>query len=367
MSRVLTRDLQPGMVTAEDVYSTNEQLIISQGQRLTENYINRLVFYSIGSVRIRDDVDDYNEAPVEEEKLVKPLHSEPTNTEKILASPEYHEFKASFDDTVETMKKYMNDIVGKRTQISEEFLLHQIEDLILHSDNGVYLFDMLHHMHCYDDPTYAHCINVALIAHIFAKWLGFEQDEVDTVTLAGLLHDIGKTQIPDSIITKPGKLTDEEFEVIKIHPIEGYRILKDSSLNPHIINSAYMHHERMDGSGYPMGLVGEQIDPCARIIAIADVYDAMTSRRVYRDAMCPFKVISIFESGGYQKYDSQFIYVFLEYIVNTFINNRVRLSDGRVGSIALINKHDLAHPVVNCGNEWVDLSRDHSISIEEIL
>ena len=358
MSRIFTRDLVPGMITDEDVYSVNDQLIISKGQKLTDNYINRLVFYSIGSIRIRDGSEDI-------EPEVKP-HKE-TYSERVLASQEYKEFKASFEVAVKHIKGFMNDVIEKRVKIDEEYLLNEIQSLIVHNDNSIHLFDMLHNMHVYDDPTYAHSVNVALICNIFAKWLGFEKEELNVVTMAGLLHDIGKTKIPEGIITKPGKLTDEEYTLVKTHPDEGYKILKETTLNPHIINSALMHHERMDGSGYPNHLEGDQIDPCARIVAIADVYDAMTSRRVYRGALCPFKVITIFESEGYHKYDSQYIYVFLEYIVNTYINNRVRLSDGREGTIVLINKFDLAHPVVVTDDGWIDLSRDHTLSVEEII
>ncbi len=363
MSRVLTRNLTPGMVVDEDVYALNDQLIISKGQKLTDNYINRLVFYSVNSVRIRDDMEELAEV----EAPTETFHHEETYAEKVLASKEYKIFRANFDVAVKKIRGYMNDVIERRVKIDEEYLLNEIQSLIVHNENGINLFDMLHNMHLYDDPTYAHSINVALICNIFAKWLGFEPEELNIVTLAGLLHDIGKTKIPEEIITKPAKLTDDEFKVIQSHAREGYNILKETSLNEHVINAALMHHERMDGSGYPDHLEGNQIDPCARIVAIADVYDAMTSRRVYRAALCPFKVISIFESEGYHKYDSQYIYVFLEYIVNTYINNRVRLNDGREGTIVLINKHDLAHPVITWNDSWIDLSKDHSLSVEAII
>ena len=128
-----------------------------------------------------------------------------------------------------------------------------------------------------------------------------------------------------------------------------------------------MHHERSDGSGYPLGPTSERIDDFAKIVSIADVYDAMTSARVYRGPLCPFKVISIFESEGLQKYDSKYILTFLEYIVNSYVNNRVLLSNGLEGDIVLINKLDLSHPMVHCGSHYIDLSHEHGLYVEAIL
>ena len=102
-------------------------------------------------------------------------------------------------------------------------------------------------------------------------------------------------------------------------------------------------------------------------MSIADVYDAMTSARVYRGPLCPFKVISIFETEGLQKYDPEYILVFLEYIVNTYMNNRVRLSNGMIGEIVLINKLSLSRPLVHCGNQYIDLYHERGITIEEII
>ena len=125
MSRVLTRNLVPGMITDEDVYALGDQLIISKGQKLTDNYINRLVFYSISSVRIRDDVEEVGTEPVKHE----PEHHEVTYAEKVLASKEYKVFRANFDVAVKKIRGYMNDIIERRVKIDEEYLLKEIQAL----------------------------------------------------------------------------------------------------------------------------------------------------------------------------------------------------------------------------------------------
>ena len=128
-----------------------------------------------------------------------------------------------------------------------------------------------------------------------------------------------------------------------------------------------MHHEKCDGTGYPLGLKGTKIDYFSRLVAIADVYDATTSARVYRGPLCPFKVIELFEQEGFEKYDTHMIIVFLENIVNTYMNNQVRLSNGKIGEIVFINKMHLAFPMVKCGDEFIDLSIDKDIHIEAII
>ena len=361
MPRILTQDLVPGMVTAEDVYTYNNQLVLLKDMELTDKTITKLEFYSILSVRIKDDTAGITADEKQEEENL-------SYSQKIKASEEFKQFKLNFDNTVEDVKLKVNDIVTKNAEeVSTEELLQETNNLLSGSETGFHVFDMLHNMRSYDDPTYTHCLNVSLICNVFGKWLGMSDRDVNTLTVAGLLHDVGKLKIPENIVGKPAKLTDDEYNVIKTHAMEGYNILKEYDMDDHIKNAALMHHERCDGSGYPMGLTGDRIDPFAKIVAIADVYDAMTSARVYRGPLCPFKVISIFESEGLQKYDSEYILVFLEYIVNTYLNNRVRLSNGLEGEIVLINKMDLSHPMVHCGNHYIDLSHEHGLYVEAII
>ncbi len=361
MPRMLTQDLVPGMVLAEDVFTYNNQMILPKGMELNDKAITKLEFYSILSVRIKEETAGISPADIP--------RPEPSMSEKIKASAEFKEFKKTFDQTLASFGQSLNDIVARNTEgyIDTDSLLSEPQRLLAGNISGLHVFDMLHNMREYDDPTYAHCLNVALICHVFGKWLGMPKEDLDTLTLAGLLHDVGKIRIPEQIVTKPAKLTTEEYNVIKTHAYEGFNILKNANVNEHIKNAALMHHERCDGSGYPLGLTTERIDRFARIVSIADVYDAMTSARCYRGPLCPFQVISIYETEGLQKYDPQYILVFLEYIVNTYLNNRVRLSNGFEGEIVLINKLDLSKPMVKCGDHYIDLSHERGLTIEAII
>lgn len=356
MPKVLTQQLIPGMVTAEDVFSYNNQLILPKDMVLTDKAITKLEFYSISAVSIKESSIEASDEP----------SSTPSYSERIKQSEEYKRFKKAYEEEIESFKDSVNDII-KKNVMDTDALMEKPKRLLEENASGFHIFDMLHNMRMYDDPTYTHCLNVALICNVFGSWIKMNEEDIKTLTLCGLLHDVGKIMIPEQIITKPAKLTTEEYDVIKTHSLEGYNAIKDMDIDDHIKNAALMHHERCDGSGYPFGLKTNRIDRFARIVSIADVYDAMTSARVYRGPLCPFQVISIFEQEGLQKYDPEYILIFLGYIVNTYMHNRVRLSNGMEGDIVLINKMDLSKPMVQCGNHYVDLSHEHGLYVEAIL
>lgn len=397
MKRIKTAELIPGYVLAEDVYNFNGQMILPKGMILTDKVITRLEFYSILSVRVEDetepvpsDSDDSADVNIEaNEKPTEPIN-EPTNPPKasvstpqiqtktnpeetphseiIKQSQEFKKFQATFDDTLTDFKSSINNIVELNSPIRTDDLLNNTRELIEQSRNSSFsTMDMLANMRQYDDLTFAHSMNVSLICNVFAGWLHMSEEETDLLTLCGMLHDLGKLKIPDTIIKKPAKLTNDEYALVKTHTIEGFHILKAQNVDPHISNAALMHHEKCDGSGYPLGLTADKIDKYAKIVAIVDVYDAMTSARIYRGPMCPYRVIELYENEGLQKYDAQFILTFLENVSNTYLHYNVKLSDGRTGRIIFINRNNLSKPIVQCGHEMVDLSQCHDLHVDCIL
>ena len=162
-----------------------------------------------------------------------------------------------------------------------------------------------------DKYTHGHSRRVAEYSEMIAEVYGKTDSECRDIYLAGLLHDVGKIGIPDNIINKDGRLTDEEFAVIKTHPAIGAGILKKINIAPFISIGAHFHHERYDGKGYPEGLKGEDIPEIARIIAVADAYDAMTSKRSYRDALPQEVVRSEIEKGKGTQFDPEFAEIML--------------------------------------------------------
>lgn len=318
MKKIYTNDLMPGMVLASDVYNYSDQLILTAGTELNERSITKLSFYAIPFVKVEDERPEAaEETKPEAAKEARPGIS---YASRVRESHEFKEYKQEFETTVDKMKNTINDLVEKHAPLStvEPIIA---DALAMLPEDGSYsqVFDMIHNMRQSDDLTFAHSLNVGMICYVFAGWLKMSEEDAKLALTCGILHDIGKLFIPEAVINKSGKLTKEEFDLLKTHPIEGYNLVKQYKVNEHIKKAVLMHHERYDGTGYPIGMKGEQIDKFARMVAIADVYEATTSPRSYRGALCPFQVIRNFEDEGLQKYDTRMIMTFLENIVSTYM------------------------------------------------
>lgn len=360
MQRVLLSDLTSGMITAEDVFSMDNQLIVPKGIALTENLIARLFSFDLFSIKVEDDVLTTS---LDTEHL-----SEASYAEKLKASPDYLAFKEEFKDNLDKLEFSLNALVEKNKDFDPHNLLSDTMGLIENRESrSTGIMDMILNMHDFDDCTYTHSLNVALICNILAGWLRFSPAEKELATACGLFHDVGKLQIPAEIMKKPGKLTPAEYQIIKTHPLESYKLLSRYELPDEVKNAALMHHERCDGSGYPYGFTFDKINRFARLVAVADVYEAMTSSRTYRDALCPFNVITYFENDGLQKYDPEFLLPFLENIVNTFLNQEVRLTNGLEGRIIYVNPVSLSKPTVKVGDRFLDLKEIGNVEIEKII
>lgn len=385
MPKLEVKELKPGMVVEKAIITKRGQTISKKGTVLDSKLIARLSFYKIESVHVEDGFGEEPPVaevttPVEEPKpepktepKPAPKKEEPTivesmsYTSRLQADKEFQDFQLSYSENMASLEEAFDTIIFGDGNISEESIIKKAESLFA-SKTSIQLFDLLHCMKSIDDSVYAHSINVALISRAIGKWLKLPQSELNELTIAGMLHDIGKAEIPSEILNKTGKLTDEEFELIKSHALKGSKLLKKAGFNSDIQFAALQHHERSDGSGYPRGLEADEISDFASIIAIADVYDAMTSARSYRTPKCAFQVIAAFEEDGLQKYNTKYILTFLERIANAYQNSKVILSDGRSGKIVYINKSRLSRPIVQVdGDEMVDLSRETDITITSIL
>lgn len=358
MKRVKVKDLTPGMIVAEDIYNFTDQLVLSKGTVLNEQAITRLSLYSVLSVKIDD------EAAFAPTSLTH--KTDDSYLEKVRSTRSFQFFHREFNQQIDSFRTMINDAVTKNTDLDVSEMLAGTMSLVERANNAPTLLNMLHTMRDYDDCTYVHSVNVALLCNLLAGWMDMSEEYIQLATLCGLLHDIGKLEVPDEILNKPGRLSMQEYQIVQEHARKGFERLKDKPIDEHIKNAALMHHERCDGSGYPLHLTSEKIDYFAKMVAITDVYDAMTSPRPYRDAICPFKVIAIFEETGFQLYDPELIMTFLTYIANSYVQTTVQLTDGRKGKIVYINKEHLSKPTVQIGKKFVDLSMTKGLHIESM-
>lgn len=363
MSSKFTSELTEGMVTLTDTFSTTGKLILQKNTVITKSIINMLVNNDVIFVDVAEDDDAISLSDTNENSI---FNAE-INLESITNTPDYKMFKRRYEKQITNISEHINDIVNRNAPVDADVLLSCTTNILKSTQSPLSIFTMLSTLKDYDDSTFNHSLNVSLICNIFARWLGLSSSEIELLTLCGLLHDVGKLLIPNEIIKKPGKLTEQEFKIIKTHPQKGYELLKKRKADLHVQYAALMHHEKCDGSGYPLGMVDNQIDWVAQIITIADIYEAMTSNRVYRGALSPFSVINMFEEDGLKKYNPKFLLTFLEHVVNSYMNCKVKLSNGVEGDIVYINKVSLSKPLIKTNNEYIDLSKKSDIKILSIL
>lgn len=357
--QIMLHKVTLGMTIAEDIYH-NSQLLMPKGTIVNDEVLNILRYSSVISVPVYDK---------EESKKSTATITIPhkTHSEKLREGEQFKQFEENFQAATETFTYELNDIANRNKDVDIDNLFDAANEVMAGETNTYQLMDILSNIRYFDDSTYAHSLNVAMLANILGRWLHMNEEELKLLTVAGMLHDIGKILIPPEIIKKPGRLTQEEFSLIKQHPLKGYKLLKAKKVEENICQAALLHHEKCDGTGYPMGLKGDKLNDLAKLITIIDIYEAMTANRCYREGICPFAVIKMFEDEGYTKYDPRFLLPFLQGISNTYLHNTVMLNDGRKGEIILTNPTIASKPGIMVNSEYIDLTQHPELNIIAIL
>lgn len=215
---------------------------------------------------------------------------------------------------------------------------------------------------------YSHPVNVAFISLVIGKWLNLDYINLANLVRAGLLHDIGKAKIKDSLLNKAEALTLEEMEKMKSHPVISYKILDSiNEFDAEVLQGVLFHHERMDGTGYPLGLKGDKINLFSRIIAIADTFDAITADKKYSQKKTPLKAVEEIQANSFNQLDPYICQIFVNNIIDYYSGRAIRLSNEQVGNIVYINPIEITKPLVICENEYHDLSVEREIEVVELL
>lgn len=197
-----------------------------------------------------------------------------------------------------------------------------------------------------DEYTFKHSVDVATMSMIIAKQKNLKQDDIYNIGVAGLLHDMGKSKIPLSILNKPAKLDDDEFAIMKQHPLLGYEILKEKPDIPQTVSFAVLqHHEKMNGRGYPMGVTGDKITPFAKIMSVVDVYDALVTERPYKKAFSQRTAVEMIMSMT-EELDLDSMKSFLASVILYPVDTLVSLSNGEEAKVVKNNPHSILRPTV---------------------
>ncbi|MDR3565076.1 MAG: HD-GYP domain-containing protein [Negativicutes bacterium] len=341
-------EVQPGMELARSLMTDNGKFALGDGTVLTTSLIDRLRSWDVDYVDIRVTVDV-------QEKLPPPL-----TAQQQAVSRQYNDTVSSIKKSFETLRFFKQVPLKEMRELADS----AVEPVI--DTSGI--LNHLHVVHRRDDYTFHHSINVAVLCGVLGRWLGYQGETFKDLVLAGLLHDVGKTQIPLEILRKPGKLTTAEMDAMKLHATKGYNLLKELDLPQGVVFAILQHHEREDGSGYPLGVKGDKIHDFAKIVAVADIYDAMTSDKVYKQKTTPFQAVEALMMDMYNKLDPRICSVFLNNVRDFFIGNIVELNDGREAEVVYLGQTTTARPIVRTEEgEFIDLEQRKNISIVRLV
>jgi len=349
MKKVTVDELKPGMKLAKDIILNDGRFLLLKGFTLKERYIDKIRLYDIPYVYVEKEV------------------------EKVQYFNEEIIYSETFHNVNNIMKSVRNG--GSIDVSSVKSTVSKIVQSIFNNDN---VFMKLSGIRDIDNYTYLHSIDVCIYSIIAGKSLNLLPDMLNNLALGALLHDIGKCKIPPEILNKPAKLSESEFEIMKKHTEYGYDILrKTPGLSEDVARIALNHHEHWDGAGYPRGLKGEEIDLLSRIVAITDVYDALTADRVYRRRFMPHKAVEYLISNSRAQFDPQILNIFMDNIAVYPPDIIVMLSTGEIGKVVKSKGPPSIRPkiMVIARKEGppvyepyeVDLARNPEVSIIDII
>ncbi len=321
MRRLRTENLKPNMVVARTIYDSDARILLQAGMLLTEKYIRRLTEKDISSVYIRDQFEDDAEVP--------DVVSDRTRLETIKVA------KESFRN----LENQRNLNVG----MVKNMVKNIINDLLSKNEILIHLTDI----RSFDDYTFAHSVNVCILSIITGLTMGYNDTKLRDLGVGALLHDVGKIKVDKEVLNKTSDLTSEEYSQIKKHSEYGFNMLREypdiSLLSAHI---AFQHHERWDGQGYPRGLAGNDIHEYARIVAAADVYDALLADRPYRPAYSVSQAINILNRMSGNSLDPVCITALKANIAVYPIGTFVELNTGDIAVVVDVNKSAPTRPVI---------------------
>ncbi len=287
---------------------------------------------------------------------------------ELAASPDEHATNENLVTRASEEIKEIFHFVREKKTVPYEEINKTIIPTIHQATEYPSLFSVLSGLQAKDDYTYRHNIGVGVISTMIGKWLGLGEEELSVLSMAATLHDIGKVQIDDDILNKPGRFTNEEYLLMKKHTLYGYEILqKTPGLSPRIPLVALQHHEREDGGGYPHGLKGDRIDFYSKIVGVADIFHAMTSKRVYKDATPFYQVIRQMQEDGFGKLEPMICKLFIQRLMELSIGDDAVLTDGRRCKIVIVNPLDIVNPLVQVEGKYIDLSKERELHIKTLV
>lgn len=359
MRLVSVKKCQPGMRLAKNIYNEKGMILLSVDVELTQNLLNRLLSKGISHIYIQDPRTDdiIIDDPISDETRMKATAEIRSN------------FRRLMEDNLQNRKVQHNHFIGKNFR---DVVTMIMDDLTNHK--GAMM--MLSNISVTDHYLFDHSLNVCIYTTMLGMACDYSQDELSKLCMGALLHDVGKTKIPSQILFKEGKLTPEEYKIIQEHTTIGFKLLKDEPNIPLVVaHCAFQHHERINGTGYPRNVEGEAVHDYARWIGLVDAYDAMSSTRVYKEAMLPHQAMEILYTGSGTLFDKTKLEIFRDKFAPYPLGITVKLYSGETGIVVDINSSIPQRPIIRIiqdadGQEVtpyeIDLSKKLNVMIASV-
>nr|WP_295971882.1 HD domain-containing phosphohydrolase [uncultured Bacillus sp.] len=349
MRLVATATVAVGTKLGKPIYNEKGKILVNKGVALNERILKRLRQMGITFIYIDDQMVDIEfREPISDHlkqkalsaivATFKKIETEPVSSRAFVLEKSVKEFKGIIRNMLSEVKKNRE-------------LMSLLSDICIH-----------------DSYIFTHSLNVSLYALAIGMEMGLAEPQLEMIGLGALLHDIGKVTVPTEILMKPGHLTDDEFAIIKAHTSNGFELLRKTYTLPLLVaHCAYQHHERLDGSGYPRGIIGKDIHLFAQIIAVADVFDAVTSNRVYRTAMLPHEGLELLYSGMGKQFQEKIVKAFYHSVAIYPVGMTVEINDGRKGVVIRQNVLYSDRPFVQVFEENGSKIKPYEINLAEEL
>jgi HD-GYP domain-containing protein (c-di-GMP phosphodiesterase class II) len=337
--------IRPGMILGRSIFDRNGTKLLNQGNVITTEYLERFTALGYSGLYIDDELSndiELDTSVIDNIKL-EAVHSL-RNLFVAADVTDASAYQDEFNFLSVNLVKIVDEILS-----TKEIIVNMID------------------LKIYDDYTYYHSVNVAVLSIIVGTALKFQKEQLIQLGMSAILHDIGKKFTPIEILSKPAKLTPEEFKVIQEHSTNGYHFIK--KFFPTISSTTYVgilqHHERYDGTGYPSGVAGENITIYGRILAVCDVYDALVSDRPYHKAHLPSEALEFIQGGSGSMFDPIIVKAFTAKVASYPLGTVVQLSNGEAGIVVKNYEEFNTRPKVkiiknNVVSHFIDLKSDYN-------
>jgi HD-GYP domain-containing protein (c-di-GMP phosphodiesterase class II) len=348
MATISVSQLKTGEKMSDNVQTKLGNVLFPKGRVVTEKDIEILKAFLIPTISIESS----------EQEAMNDVFVEEVNNSII-------PFYEQYDKMLALLKKVFTSAGGLNFPILE--VRTQLEALIQHIDQ-YHILTFSPKTFQLNDFLYHNSIMVSLTSYCLARWHGLASKDLMPIAISGLLHDIGNSKVDPGILFKPNKLTGAELEEMKQHTTIGYNLLKNvAAINEGVKLTSIQHHEREDGSGYPYGIKGDKIHLYSKIVAISDIFHAMTSDRYHKKAASPYLVLDQLFTESFGKLDPAMVQTFIQKVTQFHNGVLVKLSDKRIGEIVFSDRANPTRPWVNVNGQIINLTIERSLYIQDVI